>query len=135
MIDEAVELVRKIGTPPDHPAFVITPETRQWVMLWAIRQGFCPERIESARDSTLQKLYSNANFRRQLMTRGDYNPSVAKKETTPTQEPRQTQRPPQTDAEVLAAAIQNLAGGISEARVIELIHQHVPAIIRQAFRE
>lgn len=147
------ELEREIGRPPGDPALQMTPKVVEKVRQWMIAQGFSEGRISVARSDLLYRAYSSPDQLRQLKNRGDYYPAAAKtcERPAPRAAPvpvqpvvgRETSPvpPPSTDlaatiaaalGPVLAAQPQN---GMTEYRVIEIIHEHVPTIVRQVLAD
>lgn len=226
------DLEQRIGTPPGDQAFRLTSANKELVREWLVAKGFDAARASVVRENTLLRAYTIPRYLHEMLTRGDYNSSVARKpwqrstakpvpepkapephycngcgweilvgetrcnnpncpgdqpipapdqpkcpqcgavhddcehslchkcRTAPAAEPlnlgafavpapkEPTPMPPShvtnavptvsadNPANMLTAAIQAIAGqGITEARMIELIHEHVPAIVRQCLSD
>lgn len=148
-------LEQAIGLPSgqgDHNAVPITDATKPLIRDWLVAKGFDRGRADSARGGTLAKAYAIPAYLRAILSRGDYNPAVAKTEParpaqaeraytpvaeTATQEYVPLPHMPASQADALATlgvAIQAIAGqAINEQRVIELIQEHAPT--RETVRE
>src|SRR4051812_1367400 len=61
---------------PPSAEFRISSANRQAVKDWLAAQGFDATRVQSMRDQTLLKAYTDPRYLRALTNRGDYNPSV-----------------------------------------------------------
>lgn len=147
------DLEQRIGAAPGDTTWRLTAANRELVKEWLVAKGMYAHRASGMRDQTLYKCYADTNFIRSLMTRGDYNPAVARNPVpeplnlgayaVPASEPEPmpvTNAVPTVSADnpanMLTAAIQAIAGqGITEARMVELIHEHVPAIVRQCLSD
>lgn len=150
------DLEQRIGASPGDKAWQLTSANRELVKEWLVAKGMYAHRASGMRDQTLYKCYADTNFIRSLMTRGDYNPAVARNPEPKASEPLDLDAytvpapamfdlpeadmvpatEPNDPVNMLTAAIQAIAGqGVSEARMIELIHEHVPAIVRQCLSD
>lgn len=72
-------LERQIGTPPGDSAFRITTANKDAVRQWLAAKGFDAGRAASCREDTLRKAYAIPSYLHAMMTRGDYNPNVARR--------------------------------------------------------
>lgn len=135
----------QIGVPPGDPKLRMTPKTVELVKQWMVAQGFDSSRISGCRENTLYRAYANPNCLRQMRSRSDYFPAAARARTQEQQpmweiKPKPTAAPAPEPApvdvtglaQVIAAALQPVLApaGITEYRVIEIIHQEVPGIVR-----
>lgn len=142
------ELEREIGRPPGDPDLEMTPKITEKVRQWMILQGFDKGRMSVARSDLLYRAYTSPDQLRILRGRGDYYPAAAKacapkpqpvhRETPPVPPPMINPPVPDLAATIAAALGPVLAaqqGGLTEYRVIEIIHEHVPSIVRQVLAD
>jgi len=138
--------------PPGTEGFVLTAENRPAVRAWLKAEGIDPDRVDGMRDDTLYKAYRQPAYLRQMKTRADYYPQCRKENTPPC-----SIQQPMSEAMSTPIAIEggrnapipiasmpangSEAGSTPEPTVdtadlleqwiIELIRQHVPAIIME----
>lgn len=143
---ELAELERQIGSPPGNPDFSIkNPKQKGLVQQWLIAQGLNQTRIMVAREGLLRQAYADPDYLRTLKTRRDYFPAAGQEAQRPpaerpawkVQESKPVMPAPAANpAHALAAALQTLMpAGVSEDRVLQLIYEHVPAIVKLTLAE
>jgi hypothetical protein len=134
----------------------MTPRTKGLVQKWLVEQGLNASRVEEMRERTIRRLYVDPAFLRSMKTRRDYCPSAGRHQAPqratqaaehPTQAPTWDvqEEKPMVQAPVkampdpmaaFAAALQTIVPpGVSEERVLQLIYDHVPGLIKLALAE